>query len=247
MFFAQIAIHIYLLDTKVFMCEMIQTQLKKVKLRVHHTDCWSSKIIGSEILCKIIPTAVMPIKKIGKRTMTQQIWEISGSEEDIKNFFEHLKKVDNIKNSSLISLGKNRAAVSVIVVAAGSTYQKITDNKCAILSLTISNGFEDYELLVSERTNLEKLVSDLKELGDAKIISIKDFKETKRNNFDLTEKQNMALKTALRKNYYSWPRNVNLEEMAETMNMSRRAFQEHLRRAEAKIIPEMLKNSLEAM
>lgn len=53
----------------------------------------------------------------------------------------------------------------------------------------------------------------------------------------LTQKQLDALHTALNNNYYSWPRKVTLEDMANRSNTTRRAFQENLRKAEAKLLP----------
>lgn len=57
----------------------------------------------------------------------------------------------------------------------------------------------------------------------------------------ITQKQFEALHTALKHEYYSWPRKVTLEGMAQKSETTRRAFQENLRKAEAKIFPHIVR------
>ena len=57
----------------------------------------------------------------------------------------------------------------------------------------------------------------------------------------ITQKQFDALHTALRNQYYSWPRKITLEQLATKANTTRRAFQENLRKAEAKLFPHIVR------
>jgi len=69
-----------------------------------------------------------------------------------------------------------------------------------------------------------------------------DFKyENISKDVRITQKQFEALHTALKHEYYSWPRKVTLEDMAQRASTTRRAFQENLRKAEAKIFPHIVK------
>ena len=56
----------------------------------------------------------------------------------------------------------------------------------------------------------------------------------------LTEKQQQALSTAYNKGYYELPRVVFLEDLAKEMNIHRRTFEEHLRKAEKKIMSALI-------
>ena len=56
----------------------------------------------------------------------------------------------------------------------------------------------------------------------------------------LTSKQLNALKLAYNKGYYELPRMVFLEKLAEEMNIHRRTFEEHLRKAEKKIMGHLI-------
>ncbi|MFW9995830.1 MAG: helix-turn-helix domain-containing protein [Candidatus Odinarchaeota archaeon] len=53
---------------------------------------------------------------------------------------------------------------------------------------------------------------------------------------NLTEKQLQAITIAFKKGYYELPRKIILEKLAKEMNVQRRTFEEHLRKAERKAI-----------
>ncbi|MFX0092279.1 MAG: helix-turn-helix domain-containing protein, partial [Candidatus Hodarchaeota archaeon] len=51
-----------------------------------------------------------------------------------------------------------------------------------------------------------------------------------------TSKQQEALTLAFQEGYYELPRKIILESLAKEMNVGRRTFEEHLRKAERKIM-----------
>ncbi|MFX0015387.1 MAG: helix-turn-helix domain-containing protein [Candidatus Hermodarchaeota archaeon] len=53
---------------------------------------------------------------------------------------------------------------------------------------------------------------------------------------DLTSKQLEALKIAYNRGYYELPRKIVLEGLAQEMNIHRRTYEEHLRKAEKKLV-----------
>lgn len=55
----------------------------------------------------------------------------------------------------------------------------------------------------------------------------------------LTTKQKQALDLAVKHGFYEVPRKVELEQLAKAVKISRQAFSEHLRKAEAKLIPKL--------
>ena len=52
----------------------------------------------------------------------------------------------------------------------------------------------------------------------------------------LTVKQRAALELALELGYYKYPRQISVEELARRIKMPRTTFQEHLRKAEEKVM-----------
>jgi predicted DNA binding protein len=68
-------------------------------------------------------------------------------------------------------------------------------------------------------------------------LSQKDFSSTlfSGSTIDLSDQQKIAFELALKYGYYNFPRRVNLDFLAKQMNISIATFQEHIRKAEAKI------------
>ena len=66
--------------------------------------------------------------------------------------------------------------------------------------------------------------------------------DSEENPFKLTNKQSKAIQLAVSHDFYEWPRKVSLDEVGAMVGMKRRTFQENLRKAEAKIIPYLIKS-----
>ncbi|TMT87230.1 GAF domain-containing protein [Haloterrigena sp. H1] len=63
---------------------------------------------------------------------------------------------------------------------------------------------------------------------------------TARLESSLTDRQLMALRKAYYANYFEWPRDISGEELAESMDISRSTFHQHLRAAQRKVLAELL-------
>jgi predicted DNA binding protein len=77
-------------------------------------------------------------------------------------------------------------------------------------------------------------------------IEMLQFRSTKLDNIyfptispDLTEKQKRAFELAIEEGYYAMPKTTDLATLARIMKVSLATYQEHLRRAESKIMPRM--------
>ncbi len=62
---------------------------------------------------------------------------------------------------------------------------------------------------------------------------------TARLESSLTDRQLMALRKAYYANYFEWPRDISGEELAESMDISRSTFHQHLRAAQRKVFAEL--------
>jgi len=62
---------------------------------------------------------------------------------------------------------------------------------------------------------------------------------TARLESSLTDRQLMALRKAYYANYFEWPRDISGEELAESMDISRSTFHQHLRAAQRKVLAEL--------
>jgi hypothetical protein len=106
-------------------------------------------------------------------------------------------------------------------------------------------GYETWEVASWQRKTLEEFIDHVQK-------TIKNFKllkfiEIKIDNVffprlmpNLTEKQKRVVDLAIEKGYYKNPRKIDLRKLAKLMNISLATYQQHLRTAEEKLIPNLL-------
>ena len=58
----------------------------------------------------------------------------------------------------------------------------------------------------------------------------------------LTNKQRFAVELAIEKGYYEYPRKISVQELAKISKSPRSTFQEHLRKAESKLMKILLQS-----
>jgi predicted DNA binding protein len=104
-------------------------------------------------------------------------------------------------------------------------------------------GFEFWEIASFEKKILMDYIGDIEkqksfEIEMQKIIQTKIKSVWYEKTMPLlSEKQKRAFELATEKGYYKFPKKTNLGKLAKIMKISTSTFQEHLRKAEAKIIP----------
>ena len=62
---------------------------------------------------------------------------------------------------------------------------------------------------------------------------------------NLTKHQKHAIELAYKHGYYEFPRKVELEELAKLARISLSTFREHLRKAEKKLMPDLIRNVMD--
>lgn len=107
------------------------------------------------------------------------------------------------------------------------------------------DGYHIWDLASFERKNLEKVIIFSEKYLNAKILS---FKKEKISNIsftkiqpELTDNQKRALELAINAGYYDYPKKITLPELAKKMKISYSTFQAHLKKAEGRIFPFVLK------
>lgn len=107
------------------------------------------------------------------------------------------------------------------------------------------NGYEYWEMGSYDRNVLSKFLGGLKSqhYGHLEVLQLKNINL---NNIyfpaiapDLTEKQKRAFELAVEEGYYDIPKRTDLKKLAQIMKISLATYQEHLKRAEAKVIPKL--------
>lgn len=170
---------------------------------------------------------------------------IEGPEKNIKDFFNALKKdTKKSKTKRYITKLETHGNFFICVTAQHKNIEsdryvhlfynpKIIHINPAIID---SKGYEEWNIAVLERKDLEKLIKIGEKKYNAKILSLK---EAKIKNIgilsvlpELTEKQKRAFWLAFENGYYEYPRKIELEKLAKLMNISLSTYQAHLRKAE---------------
>jgi len=107
------------------------------------------------------------------------------------------------------------------------------------------NGYHLWDLASFDKGVLNKVLKLAEEKLNAEIIS---FKQEKISNInftkllpELTKNQKRAMEIAIDNGYYEYPKKIKMESLAKKMNISYSTYQAHLKKAEGKVIPSILK------
>ena len=124
------------------------------------------------------------------------------------------------------------------------------DNILLLSPVIIEDGWEEHHSIVFDHEDFEELMEKLEEKGYAvKVVRKVPFSGTLtgltpliRSTIipTLTEKQANAILTAHRSGYYKLPRKADVKTIAEKQKVARTTFQDHLRKAECKVISTMI-------
>ncbi len=128
-----------------------------------------------------------------------------------------------------------------------STTPAIEKNHCLELQPTIyRGGWEWYRIIAFSERDIKNLFRELDEFCKVEIISRrKNASGSVRDTLlistasllgELTEKQLRALILAVENGYYGVPKKVTTEEIAGMLGVPRTTYEEHLRKAESKVL-----------
>ncbi|WP_101297285.1 helix-turn-helix domain-containing protein [Halegenticoccus soli] len=101
----------------------------------------------------------------------------------------------------------------------------------------ISDTQRVYNVLVFRREDLKDIVADFKDIGTVTLGKLTKYDEPRSV---LTARQREVIEHAFSRGYFRWPREATSEELAADLDISRATFLEHLRKAEAKLLSQLL-------
>lgn len=221
--------------------------IRQVEAKLYHQGCTITRV--SERFPELhfnTLTGVMQIEKREAGVSYQVIWEIGGeSQSQVEACIEYIKSMPETIFCEILRREEGRVALLLRHRTGNSSYEGALKHDAVYYRTpTLCGGYESHNLLIINPENTASTLEELEEIGELHIKRIGRFRPEKKE-VKLSSKQRGALEAALRHKYYEWPREVTMEEMAAAENVSRRALQERLRRAEAKLIPGLLRRFLE--
>jgi len=174
---------------------------------------------------------------------------IDGDEELREKFIKDLKKdkkCDKIENQGNFLIARGKESKS----KKKKKYISLFYNPLLIQMkpfVVYPNGWEELELASFERKHLEGIINISDKKFNLKLLYIKKEKLDSIGILSvfpkLTEKQRNAVEFAIANGYYEYPRKIDVQDLAKKKKLSFSTFQEHLRKAENKLIPFSIKKS----
>jgi len=214
-----------------------------LKFRVKHKDCiYSPKTKEYGIIDFTYPLGHI-VK--GKEAHLSAIHVLQGSQEGMKKYVAYLKKhptVLQIEGAGNVFFTKVREQAHTV------EYRAVYNPELLFPTPVINgkDGYETWELASWNREPLEQVIR-LSKTPVIEEFELLEFKKKVIHDAYITSllpklppKQLEALRLAFENGYYAFPKKTDLNKLAKFMKVSKATFQEHLKRAEAKIIPFVL-------
>ncbi len=174
---------------------------------------------------------------------------IIGKEENKKAYFD-----EAIKNPRIIEydLSGDLLIYSFRAPLKNTHLQTFFDPSIWFLKPVVvdSKGIQHFVMGSWKKENLTKVMNEMK--PNCITFNLQSLKEEKINDLfiphigpPLSKKQKEVIRLAYSMGYYSYPKKTNLKKLAKKAKLSASALQEHLRKAEEKIIPFTMENLVE--
>jgi predicted DNA binding protein len=172
-----------------------------------------------------------------------QIQTLSGKEEDVEAFIKDVAKDPRVKN-----LEREGNAIFFVEVRPDDFPSAFYNSNLFFYKpVTVdTEGFEYWEVASWKKSAITDFIKGLQNsLKEVKVEKIQEGKLTDiyfahfRPN--LSKKQKRALELALEMGYYQWPKKADLKKLANAMNVSVQTFREHLKKAEHKVMPDLIR------
>lgn len=175
-------------------------------------------------------------------TYSPQIHTVHGDDKSIKKFLNDIKEDKRIKNLEIE--GNSFFCVEVRKEKVPSTFktEKIIFVKPVFVD---KDGYETWEVASWKRQILSDFINNLtKEIKNVKVLKIAKTKLTDvyypRLMPKLSPNQKRAIELAFEHGFYNFPKKIDMEKLAKIMKISTPTFCEHLKKAEKKLMPDII-------
>lgn len=211
-----------------------------IRLKIKH-DC----VIGNRCEKFEVTTLGTPFNVFQEKGITYapQIQTLHGEEKDIKEFIKDIKKDNRIKNLEIE--GNTIFFVEVRKDKIPSTFyhQRLIHVKPVFVDV---KGYEFWEVASWNRKILVDFIEHIeKSIGKIEILKLEQTNLTdiyfSRLMPKLTEHQKRAVELSFEKGFYEWPKKTDFGELAKIMKVSVPTFREHLKKAEEKLMPDLIR------
>lgn len=169
----------------------------------------------------------------------------------VEGIQDALAAYDDVRSVRLVTERENGLLLDVAVTEGLPMI--LSERGAAIRRFEASDGVVHLELDVPDSGSARSLYDLLSERYEAvELVRYRERERIARTPRDvadrieseLTDRQLTAIRMAHHAGYYRWPREVSGEELAESMDISRSTFHQHLRSAERYVFEELFESDL---
>lgn len=221
--------------------------MKLYELGIYHHDCWNTNSINEFPDVRSMEWGSRCTQKEDNGKTNSALWKVHAANPSVlEKYVGFLKNEKGVLEARPIAKEGGDALICIRWKAEKTSYDSIMGSGSLYHSSTYSKeGYETYSIFSDEPQKMKKLIDELGEIGETRIFRIRNVEggTLAGNRFNLTQKQMDALVFAIAQGYYQWPKKVNLQKLAERSGKSRRSVQEHLRKAEGKVLSRLLEES----
>ncbi len=167
------------------------------------------------------------------------LWVIGSDPEEIEGAFDADPAVERFDH--LVTAGDRLLYDVTFAGTAPILSDEFLEASCSLLAVWGVDGWWQARVRVQDRDDLwairdrlleEDVTADLRRVTDVTSETTRDTR--------LTPEQQEALEAALEEGYFEIPRQISMEELAETLDISHQALSERLRRAYETLVNEEL-------
>ncbi len=178
-------------------------------------------------------------------TYSPEVHTLWGPAENVDRFVNALRKDKRVKD-----LEREGNTIFLIEFTSKSIPVSIWSGLAPRLIFTRpinidTNGVEHWEIATWDKEIITNFLSDLNKIAEKLVVE--SIKQTKISDIyfsrflpKLTPQQRQAITLAFEFGYYSWPKKTNFKQLSKVMQVSVPTYREHLKRAEEKLMPNLL-------
>jgi predicted DNA binding protein len=214
------------------------------KLRLKHDDC----VVGRRCKRFNVISIGVPLNSYNEEGTAyfSHFETLVGDEKKISRFIEDLKDDPTIKNLEV--QGNSIFFVNELPIKQTIPTTHYNPKIFFIKPVIVDDkGYESWEIGSWNEEILREFIVNLqKEHFEVKILKIQNEKLNEvyfpQVMPFLTKGQKRSLEIATQRGYYDFPRKTELKKLAQEAGISLSTFREHLRKAEKKIMPDLVRN-----
>ncbi|WP_423747312.1 helix-turn-helix domain-containing protein (plasmid) [Haladaptatus sp. SPP-AMP-3] len=176
-----------------------------------------------------------------------QVIELTAPGSPTDELLDDIDRLGTVLHKSVSESGLHVVTQSCLCSLEDSIIERFETYNCLYQPPTIHRqGWEHYTVIAFDESDVRALLRELEADRDIEVLSKTTITEQQiphsmlapvdRLFEDVTERQMAALRLALESGYYEQPRKTSLRDLADQTAVARSTYEEHLRKAENKLL-----------